>query len=264
LHLRGGAEFVYFIQATRSEPYFELYLDTDKTQLTPGTCGVLFVNAVRKNGFAGEISLEIEGLPQGVTASCGRILANGKDGCIVLEAAADASHVAGNITVRGRAVHGEAKELIATATPYQETYQPGGGRGHWPVSMHTVAVGDASDIREVKLSDYDIRLKPGQSKTINVTIQRGPGFDKNVQLDLLYRHLNSVYADVLPPGVTIDAKTSKTVLTGGATTGQITLTADPKAARTEKQQAAVMANIAINFVMKATYASRPLFITVEE
>ncbi len=264
LNLQGGADFVYFLKATRAEPYFELYLDTDKTQLTPGTCGVLFVNAVRKNGFAGEIALDISGLPKGVTASCGRILAEGKDGCIVLEAAGDVSHVAGNVTVRGRAVQADGKELLAVATPYQEIYQPGGGRGHWPVEMHTVAVGEAGDVLDVKLSDYAIRLKPGESKKIAVTIRRAAGFDKNVQLDLLYRHLNSVYANVLPPGVTLNAKASQTVLAGKATQGQITLTADSKAAKTEKQQVAVMANISINFVMKATYASRPLLISVQE
>lgn len=268
LHLRGGADFVYFIKATRAEPYFELYLDTDKTQLTPGTNGVLFVNVVRKNGFAGEIALEIQGLPVGVTAKCGRILAGQRDGCIVLEAKKDASNIAANITVHGRSEHPNGDEeptkLTALAVPYQETYQPGGGRGHWPVSMHTVAVGEPSDILSVELSETDLILKPGESKKIEITIKRAEGFVKNVQLDLLYRHLNSVYANSLPPGVTMDSKNSKTVLTGGATTGHITLKADAKAAKTEKQQTAVMANISLNFVMKATYASQPLFITVTE
>ena len=85
-----------------------------------------------------------------------------------------------------------------------------------------------------------------------------------MQLDLLYRHLNSIYANTLPPGVTIDAKNSKTVLTKGAVSGQITLKADAKAAKVEKQMAVVMANISLNFVMKATYTSRPLYISVTE
>ena len=268
LHLRGGADFVYFIEAKRAEPYFELYLDTDKTELTPGTSGVLFVNAVRKNGFEGDIALEIDGLPDGVKATCGRILAGQRDGCIVLEAAETISNVAANVIVRGKAESQAGKEkpleLTATAVPYQETYQPGGGRGHWPVIVHTVGVGEPGDIREVKLSEYDIHLKPGESKKIEVTLRRAEGFNSNVQLDLLYRHLNSVYADPLPPGVTIDAKNSKTVLTNGATTGHITLKADAKAAKTAEQVTAVMANISINFVMKATYSSRPLTITVDE
>jgi hypothetical protein len=268
IHLRGGPSFVYFIQATRSEPYFNLFADTDKTQLTPGTSGVLFVRAERKNGFDGEIQLGVEGLPETVTASCGRILAGkGQDGCIVLTAADDAPMSISDIVIKGTATNGEGdaqQTLTAVATPYQETYQPGGGRGHWPVDVHAISVGAPSDLLAVTLSDYDVTLKPGESKKIDVTIERAEGFDKNVTLDLLYRHLNGVYGDSLPEGVTIDAGKSKTLLTAGATEGSITLKAADNAPAVEKQQAAVMANIALNFVMKATYASRPITISVVE
>jgi hypothetical protein len=51
-------------------------------------------------------------------------------------------------------------------------------------------------------------------------------------------------------------------LAGGATEGQIVLKAAADAPAVERQQAAVLANVSINFVMKTTYASRPVFITV--
>jgi hypothetical protein len=203
-----------------------------------------------------------------VTASCGRILAGkGKDGCIVLTAADDAPMSINDIVIKGTATSGEGdaqQKLTAVAAPYQETYQPGGGRGHWPVEVHAVSVGASSDLLAVTLSDYDVTLKPGESKKIDVTIERAEGFDKNVTLDLLYRHLNGVYGDSLPEGVTIDTSKSKTLLTAGATEGSITLKAADNAPAVAKQQAAVMANIALNFVMKATYASRPLTISVVE
>jgi hypothetical protein len=268
LHLRGGPDFVYFLRATRSEPYFELYVDTDKTQLTPGTCGAVFVRVVRKNGFQGEVQLAVEGLPPGVTAECGRILAGKRqDGCIVLSAAPDAPQGAANIIIRGTAMHeeeGQTRELTAVASPYQETYQPGGGRGHWPVEMHTVAVGAPSDIRSVTLNTHEIALKPGESKPIEVTIERAEGFDKNVTLDVIYQHLSSVYGDSLPEGVTLDASQSKTLLTGAATQGQITLKAAPDAPATPKQLVPVMANVSINFVMKTTFAAGPLWVSVEK
>jgi hypothetical protein len=267
LHLRGGAEFVYFLKVTRVEPYFDLYVDTDKTQLTPGSAGVLFASVVRKNGFDGDVQLAIEGLPDGVTATCGRILAGkGRDGCIVLQAAPTAEMKAANITVIGKAVQslpdGTTGALTARATPYQETYQPGGGRGHWTVEMHTVAIGAPSDIRAVKLSTTEIALKPGESQRIDITIERAPGFTQNVQLDPLFRHLDSVYANTLPEGVTVDAKNSKTLLNGADSSGYITLTAAANAPAVEKQQFAVMANVSLNFVMKATYSSPPLVVSV--
>jgi hypothetical protein len=267
LHLRGGPAFVYFLKLTRSEPYFELYVDTDKTQLTPGTCGAIFARVVRKNGFQGEVQLAVDGLPAGVTAECGRILAGKRqDGCIVLSASPDAPPGAANITIRGAATHEEAgrtQELTALAKPYQEIYQPGGGRGHWPVEMHTVAVGAPSDIRAVTLSTHEITLKPGASQPIDVTIQRAEGFDKNVTLDVIYQHLSSVYGDSLPEGVTLDASQSKTLLTGAVTQGQITLKAAADAPAVERQLVPVMANVSINFVMKTTYAAKPLWISVD-
>ncbi|MDP6555524.1 MAG: PPC domain-containing protein [Pirellulaceae bacterium] len=273
LHLRGGDAFVYYLQGTRAKPYFELYIDTDKTQLTPGTSGVIFVRTVRKNGFDGDIQLAIEGLPAGVKADCGKILAGkGQDGCIVLEAASDAKSLAANVTIRGTATSatttsktGETVGVLqATALPYQETYQPGGGRGHWPVQMHTVAIGQPGDLRAVKLDATNLTLKPGDSKRIAVTIERAEGFDKNVSLDVTYNHLSSVYGNALPPGVTLDKKNSKTLLTGKTKEGHITLTAAKDAKPVQVQQICVMAHISLNFVMKTTYASGPLSVSVTE
>ena len=267
LHLRGGDEFVYFIRAMRSLPGFDLFVDTDKTQLTPGTGGAIFVRATRKNGFTGEIQLGIDGLPSGVDASCGRILADkSQDGCIVLSALPDAKMKLANVTIKGTALRtvdgAEPAEMSVIATPYQETYQPGGGRGHWPAELHTVSIGEPSDILGVTLSDEDITLKPGESKKINIKIDRAEGFDKNVTLDVTYNHLSSVYGNSLPPGVTLEKPKSKTLLTGKTVEGHITLTAAKDAPAVERQQICVMANVSLNFVMKATYASKPLFVTI--
>lgn len=267
LHLGGGDAFVYYLKVTEAEPYFDVYLDTDKTQLTPGTSAVILARVFRKNGFTGTVDLHVDGLPAGVTASCGRIQGGQTtDGCIVLTAAKNAAFSAANITVRGTATMGTAggaaRSLSAVAIPCQETYMPGGGRSHWHVNMHTVCVGAPNDIRSIKLNTYDIVLKPGESKRIEVTIERAPGFNKNITLDLQFRHLSGVFSNPLPPGVGIDAKNSKTLLTGTISKGYITLKAIPKVQPFAKQQVSVMANISLNFVMKATYSSQPLNITV--
>lgn len=268
VNLRGGDLHPYVLKITRSQPSFDLYLDSDKSLVTPGGAAALFVRVERKNGFTGEVQLAIDGLPASVTAQCGRILADkGQDGCIVLAAAAEAGLEAANIVVRGTAEHkmpdGSVLNLVATAVPYQEIYQPGGGRGHWPVSQHAVAVAEAADIRSITLSHYDIRLKPGESQKIEVTIDRAADFTANVTLDMLMRHLNTTYASTLPPGVTLNDKDAKSLLSGSATQGYLTLTAAKDAPPTDKQQAVVLAHVALNFVMKWTYASRPVMISVE-
>jgi len=268
LHLRGGPQLTYAIEITRAEPHFLLELDTDKTLLAPGVGSVFYVRGLRKNGFAGDITLAVEGLPAGVTATCGRILAGLPDGVVILHAAADAPFDARNIQVVGTATHpvpnGEPLTLRAVAEPLQEYYSPGGGRGNYPVDLHTVSVADPMDVRSVKLSQTEIKLKPGESQKIEVTIERAPGFTGNVTLDVLYQHLESPFGNSLPKGVTLDGGNSKTLLTGSETKGVITLKAAADAPAVERQLIPVMAHVSINFVMKLTFAGEPVWVTVEK
>jgi hypothetical protein len=269
MHLRGGPNFVYFIEATKAEPHFQLYADTDKTLLAPGTNGVFFVQVERKNGFTGEIKLEVSGLPDGVEAICGRILADkGRDGCVILRAAKSAKMSCSNITIRGTSnwkPTADAKPITleSTAMIYQEMYQPGGGRGHWPVYAHTVSIGKSADITAVKLSSHDIVLAPGESKTIEVTIERAAGFEKNVSLDLLFQHLG-IFCNTLPPGVKFDESKSSKLITGKNVKGSLVLTADAKAVETDRQLVPVTANVSLNFVMKTTFSADPLWVTVKK
>jgi hypothetical protein len=267
MHLRGGDSFVYFIEATRAEPHFRLYADTDKTLLTPGTNGVVFVQLERKNGFTGEVQLHVDGLPPGVEAVCGRILPDkGRDGCIILRAAPDAKLDIADITISGTSSWSPAEgaaplDLAAVASVYQEMYQPGGGRGHWPVEVHTVSIGDPSDIRGIKLSESDIVLKPGESKKIEVEIVRSDEYDKNVTLDVRFFHL-SEFCNTLPPGVKFDEGKSSKLITGKNTKGHVVLTADANAAPVDRQLVPVTANVSLNFVMKTTFSADPLWVSV--
>jgi hypothetical protein len=153
--------------------------------------------------------------------------------------------------------------IIANTRQLQEFYSPGGGRGHVPVELHTVSVSEPLDIRAVKLSTPAITLKPGEAKTVEVTIERAPEFKQNVTLAAFYQHLNSIYGNCLPAGVTIDDKTSQTLLTAGQSKGSITFKAAADAKPGKDQLVPIMAHVSINFVMKFTYAA-PIRITVAE
>jgi hypothetical protein len=266
VHDRGGPAFTYFLKVTRAEPFFLVDIDTDKTLLAPGVNAAIFVRATRKNGFAGDINLKVDGLPPGVTASIGKIPAAATDGSILLRAAPDAPRGAANLRITATGTHTPASGKPITCTtdarPLQEIYMPGGGRFHFPVDTHTVSIGDPLDIRSVKITPTSITLKPGESRKIDITIERAPGFKGNVTLDAVYQHLGGVFANSLPPGVTVDDKASKTLLNGEQTQGQITLKAAPTAAPIENHQAIIMAHVSINFVMKFTYCGEPLLITV--
>ncbi|MHC4878871.1 MAG: hypothetical protein ACYTGL_20670, partial [Planctomycetota bacterium] len=155
----------------------------------------------------------------------------------------------------------EPLELATVATVYQETYQPGGGRGHWPVETHTISIGAPGDIRGVKLSEHDVVLKPGESKKIDVEIVRSDEYAKNVTLDCRFFHLRE-FCNTLPPGVKFDEGKSSKLITGKNTKGHIVLTADAKAAPVDRQLVPVTANVSLNFVMKTTFSADPLWVSV--
>ena len=266
VHQRGGPTFGYFLKAMRTRPTFVMDTDTDKTLLAPGTGGVIHVRLTRKGGFAGEVQLGIEGLPPGVKAHCGRVLAGATDGCIVLQAAPGTAQGAANVRIFGTAngvgADGKRLPLTVAARPLQEFYNPGGGRNHFPVQMHTVSVGDPLDLEWVKISPTAVTLKPGESKKVEVEVKRRTGFNANLTLDVIYQHLDFVYNNSLPAGVTVDGGASQTLLTGGRSKGWITLKAAADAKPVENQQVAVMAHVSINFAIKFTYSSEPLRVSV--
>jgi hypothetical protein len=266
VHQRGGPTFGYFLKAAHSQPTFVMDLDTDKTLLAPGTAGVIHARITRKDGMTGEVQLAIDGLPGGVKAHCGRILDGGTDGCIILQATADAPRGAANVRVYGTASapgpDGKPQPLKVEARPLQEFYNPGGGRNHFPVQMHTVSVGDPLDLLAVKITPTAITLKPGESKKVEVEVQRQPDCKANLTLDVIYQHLEFNYNNSLPPGVTIDGAASQTLLTGEQSKGSITLKAAADAKPVEGQQVAVMVHESINFAIKFTFASEPLKVTV--
>ncbi len=266
LHQRGGPSFTYAVEATRAEPYFLLEVDTDKTLLSPGVGGVIYVRTLRKNGFTGAIQLEVEGLPAGVTAIPGRIPSELNDGMIHLTTATDAAKGASNIKVLGRGVvvspGKEDKALASYGTVFQEYYSPGGGRGNYPVEMHTISVAEPGDVRKITLSKTDIELRPGESQRIDVEIERAPDFKGNVTLDMIYQHLEQPYGNSLPKGVTVDIASSKTLLTAADTKGYITLKAAADAPAISQQLAPINVHVSINFVMKHTFCERPIKITV--
>jgi hypothetical protein len=266
LHQRGGPQYTYAIEVTHSTPYFLLEADTDKTLLAPGTNGVIYVRALRRNGFSGEIQLAVDNLPAGVGAVPGRILAGAPDGCIILQAAPDAKAAAANLRITGTALHpmpgGEPLRLSVVAQPLQEYYAPGGGRGNYPVDLHTVSVAEPMDIRGVTVSTTSVALQPGGTQRIEVTIDRAPDYKGNVTLDVVFQHLEQHLGNSLPKGVTLDGANSKTLLTGDETKGFITLKAAADSPPVDRQLVPVMANVSLNFVMKLTFAGPPVYVSV--
>ena len=260
LHNRGGDEYGYVLTARAAAPEFTLTCDPDKINVGPGGRVPMFIQLTRRTGFSGPVTLEWQGLPPGVSASPLTIPASMTQGVSVVSAAADCKPSAGFLKLTGRG-EGADDPIVRNVEPKQEIYIPGGGRGFWPVNTIALGVTDPSDIT-VEAKPEQIRLTPGATAAIDVTVTRHGGYDQAVNLAVLFQHLGSVFANPLPPGVIVREAGSKTLLGPKETAGKIILEARPNASSCDNFPICVMGHVSINFVVKTSYASAPLYVTV--
>ena len=265
LHNKGGAAFVYALEMEPVRPDFTARVDGDKAMLAPGASMPWYVQVQRLGGFVGPVTVKLEGLPTGVTASPLVISPQMTQGVVVLTATSAARLGAQPVRVVATAeltVEGKQQQVTKVAPVEQEIYFPGGGRGRFEINLPAVAVTEAADITRVEVSPKTLRLKPGEEVRINVKLTRGPSAtNANVTLDVPLRHLGTIFANPLPAGVVVVENKSKTLL-GTKDEGYITLRAAPNATPVENVPITVVAHVSINFVVKIGYSSLPLPLTV--
>jgi hypothetical protein len=265
LHDRAGPNFVYLLSVKPALPEFTIRCDDDKMKLCPGGGGAWYILVERKFGFNAPITVVAKGLPEGVTAAPLVIPPNVNHGCLILSCAPSAKVDCNFVEITGTATFngadGKPVTLTQRATPMEEIYLPGGGRAPYPVGTHCVAVTEPSDIL-VELSTTKVELAPGGTAKIDVTIKRQNGFTKGLTLDVILRHLGSIYGNPLPPGITMDEGASKTLLGENETKGSIVFKAAADAQPVTDLPIAVLGQVSINFVVKVSYAGPPLLLTV--
>jgi hypothetical protein len=267
LHSRGGDPYVYHVAAAAARPDFLLQCDDDKALIGPGSGYAMYVSVTRRNGFAGEVKLSVEGLPPGVTATADRIPAGGSQACVVFRAAPDAKPAFSRIRMWGTAEvtlpDGKKETVRREVAALQEIYSPGGGRTRFPVNLHTVSVTGPSDVL-LKLSASRVELKPGGTAEIEVDVTRQNDYKGNVILDVYLRHLGGKFGDPLPPGVSLDEAASKTLLSAAETKGKIVLKAAADAPEVPDLPIAVLGQVSINFVVKVSHAGEPVLLSVKK
>jgi hypothetical protein len=260
LNSKGGDSFVYCLEIDYAKPDFTLRCDPGKAMIGPGSSTAWYFQVTRQNGFTGSVDVQIDGLPTGVSATPLMIPPSMTQGVVVLTSDEKAKVSAAMVRIIGRSKE-PALERMATVS--EEIYLPGGGRGRFEAQMPAVAVTEPSDILRVEVSPKSISLKPGEEVKLDVTIQRRPDYDKSVSLDVLLRHLGSIYGNPLPPGVTIEEGKSKTLI-GTGNKGHIVLKAAPNASPIENVPVCVLAHVSINFVVKISYASAMIPLTIKK
>jgi len=266
LNNKGGDGFVYYLEADWARPDFSLKCDPSKAMIGPGSRTAWYVLLNRTNGFAGPVKVEINGLPKGVSVSPLTIPAAMTQGLLVVTAAGDAPLDAAAVEIIGRGeatIDGKKETLTRKAVAVEEIYLPGGGRGRFDARLQAVAVTQPSDILDVQVKPDKLVLKPGDEVKVEVAIKRRPDYQKDVTLDVPLRHLGGTFANPLPPGVTVVEGKSKTLL-GTGNAGHITLKVDSNAVPVEDVPICIQAHVSINFVVKISYASPPILVSIRK
>jgi hypothetical protein len=126
-NLVWGPRQYYRIRFTPDIPDFQLIV-MPPTGIQPDTCSVpqngnqhFNVYAWRNDGFTGDITLEIEGLPQGVTCPPQTLAGGMRHGMLVLSAAADAPLGIATVKVKGTATIA-GKKVVREARPASVTW----------------------------------------------------------------------------------------------------------------------------------------------
>src|SRR5262249_38028726 len=83
-----GEDFPYALVLHRPRPEVDLMLSTDRPYLYPNETGKLKVTLDRREGFDGPVTVELSGLPDGVTADPLEIPAGKKEGEVLLHCGA--------------------------------------------------------------------------------------------------------------------------------------------------------------------------------
>ena len=256
---KGSPAHVYRLEMTTPSPSFELTSDPQLLMVGQGGRTVVYAKVERKFGFTGAVDLTMSGLPPGVKASKGRIAEDQSDGCIVLEAAADAKLDASLVKVVGLETDG-AKLKEVEATPLAEIYQA----QRTAVRTTALAIVEKPDARIEAKTPTKVSLKPGESVTISAKVTRGPNYQKGpINLYGDWRFERRIFGSSLPTGVAIDLPKSKTALIGDQTDGVVVLSAAGNAKPTkEPVRTTIIAFVPLEFSVGVVSCSAPFEIEV--
>jgi hypothetical protein len=135
----AGPRHFYRARITPPQPDFHLVaVDTDEyrptgTTVPAGGQQAFTIFALRHDGFAGEIQLNVEGLPGGVTAAPQRIGSNLREASLVLSAANGTAAWTGPIKIVGTATIG-GKKVVREARPASILWPVPPGTNILPIS----------------------------------------------------------------------------------------------------------------------------------
>jgi len=278
----GGPSFVYFLTCRVAQPDFVLWCEPDdKANLGPGCSTTWHLHLERLHGLKGPVQVEVQGLPEGVTAS--RLVFTEKtgektyrdhlnnphleqEGCLILTAVPDAKVGAANVRVTGSATVKDARGRETTVVRECRPLQGRHYQGPCRVNLHTVAVTSSSTL-VVTPSTTEARLTPGGSIRIDFELKRGSDVPADFKFvfgpQLSKLGINGVQgADPFPPGIEVDLVKSKLRLAATETKGWLVLNAAAATEPIAEVPFSVMASAGTDGRRPVLYSTPAIYLTV--
>jgi hypothetical protein len=170
---KGGPEYAYRLRLSEPQPDFELRVVPSSVNLRAGGSVPLTVYALRKDGFSGDIRLELDGTPKGFTLSGGRIPGNAEKVQVTLTAPATGSKELVTVQIEGSAIIG--KELVTRpAVPSEDMMQAFFYRHLVPSKeMLVCVIGSGPQRVPYKIvTDTPVKIPSGGTATIRLAMPK--------------------------------------------------------------------------------------------
>lgn len=119
----GGEDYGYRLHIARFEPEFELRIDPSNLVIPAAGTTVMKISALRKEGFNGEIDVEVKGLPKGFKVSDNRMQKGDKSLRMTITAPTDAVQGSLDLKVVGVAQSATGGKIVRQALPAEELIQ---------------------------------------------------------------------------------------------------------------------------------------------
>jgi hypothetical protein len=161
----GSPAHAYRLNVRPPRPDFRLNITPRNPNVPLGGTVALTVTALRLDGYEGPIDIELEGLPQGLTAGKAQVAPGQTSTTLLLSAAADAKlESAAQLKVAGR-----ADKIVRYANPDDK--------------LKLIALAPAPDV-VVTAETREVVLEPGSTANISVKIVRNNGFGGRVPIEV--------------------------------------------------------------------------------
>ena len=238
IHIRdtqqaGGEAYSYRLRVSEPRPDFELRVTPSSLNVHGGASAPVTAHALRKDGFTGEIALELRDAPKGFTLTGAKIPVNQDQVRFTLNAPATAMEPF-DLQFEGRAAI-DGREVVRTAVPADDMMQAFSYRHLVPAQELKVAVtgrfragGEPAQI----LGAVPVKISAGGTGSVRVQIPAGPQVTK-IEYEL----------SEPPDGITIKESTATEIVFSADAekvkpgfTGNLIVNAFTEPAKTEENQ----------------------------